>query len=57
MFLPPRYARRAVELIPDSRLKMFTLSGHAPHKNQPSAFNRELLSFLGEGGDQVTGDI
>ena len=50
MFFPPRYARRAGELIPDSRLKMFTLSGHAPHRNQPSAFNRELLAFLGEGG-------
>ena len=53
LFFPWLYGRRAAEIIPNSRLKVFNLSGHSPHKDQPSAFNRTILDFLRPAREQA----
>ena len=45
-YFPSRYAERALELIPNSRLELFTRSGHSPHRDEPSAFNRVVLDLF-----------
>lgn len=45
-YFPLALARNARELIPGARLEVFPGYGHAPHKQDTSAFNRLLLSFL-----------
>jgi pimeloyl-ACP methyl ester carboxylesterase len=32
---------------PDGRLTVYEDSGHCPHWNEHSAFNRDLIEFLG----------
>ena len=49
LFFPHRYAIRVVETIPNSSLCVFPRSGHAPHRNEPSAFNAAVLTFLSSG--------
>ena len=41
-------ARTLREAIPDARLRVLPASGHLPFLEQPLAFNRALLEFLGE---------
>jgi pimeloyl-ACP methyl ester carboxylesterase len=45
-YLPVSLARRAVKLIPVSRLEVLPGFGHAPAKQNAGAFNRLLLDFL-----------
>ena len=46
LFFPYRYADRVAETIPNSTLSVFRRSGHAPHRNEPAAFNETVLRFL-----------
>ena len=50
LFFPYRYAHRVVETIPNSTLSVFRRSGHAPHRNEPAAFNETVLRFLSHEG-------
>ena len=45
-YFPPRYARRVQQPIPNSLMKLFSFSGHSPHRHEPSKFNRVLLHFF-----------
>ena len=47
-YFPAWYSGRALDAIPGSRVRLFNRSGHAPHKDQPSSFNRTVLDFLSE---------
>jgi len=47
-YFPLAQAQKARMLIPDVRLRVFPGYGHAPHKQNPQAFNRLLTEFLGE---------
>jgi pimeloyl-ACP methyl ester carboxylesterase len=44
----PELARLADETIPDARLVTFPELGHAPHIEEPAAFNTVLLESLGQ---------
>jgi non-heme chloroperoxidase len=44
----PAIAERAAELLPNSRLIMFSESGHAPFLEEREKFNEELLAFAGD---------
>lgn len=46
-FFPSKYSRRALNAIPNSRLKLLP-SGHAPHKRNPAGFNKIVLDFFSE---------
>jgi len=46
LYLPLSIARRAEELIPNSRLEVLPGYGHAPHQQNSAAFNRLLVDFL-----------
>jgi len=44
---PPRYAQRAVQLLPDARLSMIADCGHYPQWEQPAVFAAAAEAFLG----------
>ena len=44
----PKYQRALATLIPSARRVVIPEAGHAVTADQPQAFNRELLEFLGE---------
>lgn len=46
--VPLSYARQIAELVPQARLVTIPRAGHVPMWENPEAFNRELLAFLGE---------
>jgi pimeloyl-ACP methyl ester carboxylesterase len=46
LYLPISIARRAEALIPGARLAVLPGYGHAPHGQNPQAFNSLLLDFL-----------
>ena len=52
LFFPYRYAHRVVETVPNSTLSVFRRSGHAPHRNEPDAFNESVLRFLSGQDDE-----
>ena len=45
-YLPLANARRAVQLIPDARLKIFPGIGHAPHRRYHEEFKRLVTEFF-----------
>ena len=45
-YFPAWYSGRTRDAIPDSRVRLFNRSGHAPHKDESSSFNSTLLDFL-----------
>lgn len=48
--VPPEVAEDVVGAIPDCRLVVIDGAGHAPMWEQPEAFNRVVLDFLGQAG-------
>ena len=54
-FFPSKYSRRALNAIPNSQLKLLQWSGHAPHKRNPSEFNRVVLDFFSRGHETNLG--
>lgn len=46
IFFPPKHGKRALSAIPNSTLRLFRHSRHAPHRDEPAAFNRVVLEFL-----------
>ena len=44
---PASYARRAVDLLPDARLRLIERCGHYPHWEQPEVFATAVEEFLG----------
>ena len=44
--VPVKWAKMAVELIPDARLQVIEQCGHWPQREKPAEFNRILLEFL-----------
>ena len=47
-YFPAWYSGRVRDVVPDSGVRLFNFSGHAPHKDQPSSFNQTVLGFLSE---------
>jgi pimeloyl-ACP methyl ester carboxylesterase len=45
-FIPVEHGRHAAELIPGSRLEVFSGAGHFPMHNEPQRFARVLLDFM-----------
>ena len=45
-YFPVSQGKRAVELLPNARLKVFKGRGHAPHREEPAEFNRLVLDFF-----------
>jgi len=45
-----------VRRMPNARSRVFEASGHAPHMEEPEAFNRVLAEFAGGPAPQTTGD-
>jgi pimeloyl-ACP methyl ester carboxylesterase len=54
LYYPLYIARRAAELIPDSRLVVVPGVGHAPHSRTNRVFNTHLLEFL---DDSAPGEV
>ncbi|MCI0438455.1 MAG: alpha/beta fold hydrolase [Chloroflexi bacterium] len=48
IFFSPRHSQRALELLPNSALRLFSRSGHSPHRNEPASFNKTVLDFFAE---------
>jgi pimeloyl-ACP methyl ester carboxylesterase len=46
--VPLNYARRAADILPNSRLEVIEGAGHWTQRDYPQLFNRLLLEFLGE---------
>ena len=46
IFFPAWYSRRAGAAISGSTVRLFNMSGHAPHQDQPGTFNQTVLDFL-----------
>ena len=45
--IPVKYGRKAVELIPNARLKLIKKCGHCPHIEKAAEFNEAVIKFLG----------
>ncbi len=45
-YFPSRYAQRAKEILLNAQVRLFPGAGHAPHRDQPLAFNEVLADFL-----------
>ena len=48
LYFPPSYGRRAAKVLPNARLDIFPHHGHAPHREAPEEFNRQVLDFFAE---------
>ena len=48
-YYPHGYGDRALEALPNARLRLFDNCGHAPHREAPEEFNHVLLEFLAPG--------
>lgn len=44
----PAYGRAYAELIPGARFELIAAAGHAPQIEQPEAFVKRVVQFLGE---------
>ena len=53
-FFPSKQSRRALNAIPNARLKLLR-SGHAPHKRNPPKFIKIVLDFFSEGHETESG--
>jgi pimeloyl-ACP methyl ester carboxylesterase len=44
---PPSITRMIARHIPDNEVVIFSEAGHSPYWEQPEAFNRTVLDFIG----------
>ena len=45
--IPVAHGRAAADLIPGSRLIVYPKAGHYPHRDEPAAFAKALIDFVG----------
>ena len=48
IYFPMRHAKRAVEMIPDSRMVIYEGGGHPAHRHDSARFTRDLTAFLSD---------